>query len=210
MNWRTATLLTGGLIVLLIAAAFFLRAPPEPVGPAPDRADQVQAPPARTPTPGPAATFRGDGPAVARQPAEAPALKPFSPPLYRPTDARTSKILPPAGAPTGEWLRAIDSYRTQGNAMALFAIVEARPGASPEEQAELQRHAVGALAVQGETGRPYLEDLLDSPERDTRLAAINAFIRAFPAEEKALIARLEQDPDPVFQAKAEALRTRRR
>jgi hypothetical protein len=83
------------------------------------------------------------------------------------------------------------------------------------ERARLLALATSALAAVGvdprtepdmrANARRAFDDLLASPQRDVRLAAINAFALAYPDEREPILHELESDPDPVIRAKAQAL-----
>lgn len=205
MSRQTAIVLLLGAMTVGLVAAMLIdgardegRRPqgvPQLAAPAPEWTAGTVAPP-------------GQAPRSAAQPA-APSSSSY-PALHRPDDPRRSKSLPDRGAPLAAWTEAIDFHRRNGNAIALFSAIEARAGIDARERGEIQRQAIGALATLGDVGRPYFEDLLQSPDRATRLCAVNVAVRAWPEDEPQIIARLEEDPDPVFQAKAKALKERRR
>ena len=64
----------------------------------------------------------------------------------------------------------------------------------------LLAEATAALAHCGSSARLAFDDLLASPHRDVRLAAMNAFSYAFPAERESMIAAAITEPicPPVF------------
>ena len=143
MNWRTGVIVGIGILVIVGALAFFLREPTPPgEGAGLGEASAAGAP---APTGGAAAGSRS--PAPGRTPRDvlavaASAEKTPIAALY-PSDApRRSKLLPRLDMSANVWLGAIEAYRRQGNVIALFTIVEARPGSSPEERAQLLRQAL--------------------------------------------------------------------
>jgi hypothetical protein len=84
------------------------------------------------------------------------------------------------------------SERTRLLALATSAL--AAVGVDPRTDPDLRANA-----------RRVFDDLIASPQRDVRLAAINAFALAYPDERESILHRLETDPDPVIRAKAQAL-----
>lgn len=116
-----------------------------------------------------------------------------------------SKVLPSSDASPEQWRAAIGRYQREASVVGLQAVVEARPGRTQEERAQLLAEATRSLASLGEEARPSFDDLLNSPFREVRLAAINAFALAFPAERGPVLTALSSDPDGLIAAKAQAL-----
>ena len=115
------------------------------------------------------------------------------------------KIFPAETAPEPEWVEAIDGHRKAGRVVALQAMMERRPGETPAARMRLLARTARALAAQGPAARRAFDDLLASPYRDVRLAAVNAFATAFPDELAGVLADWAGHADPVIRAKAKAL-----
>jgi hypothetical protein len=136
--------------------------------------------------------------------ATAPAVgQPAAPPAAR-RETRW-KFLPPEDADQGEWRALIAKFREEKNVVGLQAVVEARPGATPRDRAYLLAEATRSLAQLGKAARPAFDDLLESPHRDVRFAAMSAFAANFGDEREVMLASAAEDPDPVVRAKAKAL-----
>lgn len=124
-----------------------------------------------------------------------------------PSPDRRPSFLPAADAAPEAWRAQIARSRAEKNVVALQAIAEATPGRDPKERAWLLADAAAALgSVGGEEARRSFDDLLASPRREVKLAAMNAAAIAFPEERAALLTAWTSDPDPVIQVKAKALR----
>ena len=94
------------------------------------------------------------------------------------------------GLPIGEAHDAGERARLLALAVSALAAVGVDPRTEPDMRANARR---------------AFDDLLASPQRDVRLAAMNAFALAYPDEREAVLAALESDPDPLIRAKAQAL-----
>jgi hypothetical protein len=100
----------------------------------------------------------------------------------------------------------IAEHRQAGRIAALQAIAESRPGRDERERGRLVAEAVASIgAIRTEESRRALGDLLESPHREVRLAAMSVAYHALPAERGALLALWRADPDRVVRAKAAAL-----
>ncbi len=127
-------------------------------------------------------------------------------PASSPAEARRAKFLPPPDAAPEEWRAAVENGRRERSLVVLQAIVESRPGRDPSERFRLLGETMAALASLGPQSRLIFDDLLRSPHREVRLAAMNVFMSAFPSEREAMIVASLSDDDPVIRAKAKALR----
>jgi len=114
-------------------------------------------------------------------------------------------VLLAADATEQAWVARIQELAAARNVVALQAIAEARPGADQGTRARLLAETTKALGAIGQPARLAFDDLLAASHRDLRMAAMNAFAFAFPAERQEVLTRLQADRDPVIQAKAEAL-----
>src|SRR5262249_6965058 len=116
-----------------------------------------------------------------------------------------AKGFPSPTAPVSAWREAIARFAAAGNVVALQAVVEGLPIKDRRERARILDVACPALGKLGAPARRCFDDLLQSPLRDVRLAAINAFVFAFPDERGPALAAWSSDPDPLIRAKAKAL-----
>ncbi len=114
---------------------------------------------------------------------------------------------PAADASMAEWQASIATYAAAKNVVALQHIAQSRMGRDENQRARLLAETAGALASIGTPeARRSFDDLLRSRDRWVRLAAINAFVTAYPAERDEVLAAWAADPDPLIVAKASALR----